>query len=169
MERPPEDCNCVAAMTPATLWIVSVLPSTAVKAACKKKAAKHGGNHSMLSHNYFDKIAPPHWYGRATGHIRLRRKSRTMRSSSTCSPNGRQTPRRARLSWCNLCGICTRMPAPSPMRGSAPTAPRCSRLSKMVRPSSIILCDLRPLRSAMKPTQMQLADQSSVQMWFNHE
>jgi predicted TIM-barrel fold metal-dependent hydrolase len=34
------------------------------------------------------------------GHIRARRKSRTMRSSSTCSRNGRQTPRRARLSWC---------------------------------------------------------------------
>jgi len=40
------------------------------------------------------------WYGRATGHTRLRRKSRTMRSSSTCSPSGPQTPLRTPLSWC---------------------------------------------------------------------
>ena len=33
----------------------------------------------------------------------------------------------------NLCGICTRMPAPSPARGSAPTAPRCSRLHRIVQ------------------------------------
>ena len=52
----------------------------------------------------------------------------------------------------NLCGICTRMPAPSPARGSAPTAPRCSRLSRMVSASATIWCDLRPLMSAMKPT-----------------
>ena len=52
----------------------------------------------------------------------------------------------------NLCGICTNMPAPSPMRGSAPTAPRCSRLQRICSPSSTIWCDLRPLMSAMKPT-----------------
>ena len=39
----------------------------------------------------------------------------------------------------NLCGVCTRMPAPSPARGSAPTAPRCSRLSRIV---SAVLDDL---------------------------
>ena len=55
----------------------------------------------------------------------------------------------------NLCGICTRIPAPSPARGSAPTAPRCSRLSRMVSASSTILCDLRPLMSAMKPTPQE--------------
>ena len=32
----------------------------------------------------------------------------------------------------NSCGICTRMPAPSPARGSAPTAPRCSRFTRIV-------------------------------------
>ena len=47
------------------------------------------------------------------------------------------------------------MPAPSPARGSAPTAPRCSRLSRMVSASSTILCDLRPLMSAMKPTPQE--------------
>src|ERR1700731_1667543 len=52
----------------------------------------------------------------------------------------------------NLCGICVRMPAPSPARGSAPTAPRCSRLTRMVSASATIWCDLRPLMSAMKPT-----------------
>ena len=47
------------------------------------------------------------------------------------------------------------MPAPSPMRGSAPTAPRCSRLHRMRSPSSTIRCDLRPLMSAMNPTPQE--------------
>src|ERR1700731_1346933 len=47
------------------------------------------------------------------------------------------------------------MPAPSPARGSAPTAPRCSRLSRMVSASSTILCDLRPLISAINPTPQE--------------
>ena len=55
----------------------------------------------------------------------------------------------------NLCGICTRMPAPSPARGSAPTAPRCSRLQRIASASSTIWCDLRPLMSAMKPTPQE--------------
>src|SRR6516225_1846679 len=55
----------------------------------------------------------------------------------------------------NLCGVCTRMPAPSPARGSAPTAPRCSRLRRIVSASSTILCDLRPLISAIKPTPQE--------------
>ena len=67
---------------------------------------------------------------------------------------GRSRSRRAFLAK-NLCGVCTRMPAPSPARGSAPTAPRCSRLSRMVSASSTILCDLRPLMSAMKPTPQE--------------
>src|ERR1700728_2594690 len=55
----------------------------------------------------------------------------------------------------NLCGICTRMPAPSPARGSAPTAPRCSKLTRMVKASATILCDLRPLMSAINPTPQE--------------
>ena len=47
------------------------------------------------------------------------------------------------------------MPAPSPARGSAPTAPRCSRLSRIVSASLTILCDLRPLMSAMNPTPQE--------------
>src|SRR6202035_1976293 len=42
-----------------------------------------------------------------------------------------------------------------PARGSAPTAPRCSRLSRMVSASSTILCDLRPLISAINPTPQE--------------
>jgi hypothetical protein len=45
------------------------------------------------------KPPPNGWCGRATGRIRQRRKSRTMRSSSTCWRNGRQTRRRTRPSW----------------------------------------------------------------------
>ena len=47
------------------------------------------------------------------------------------------------------------MPAPSPARGSAPTAPRCSRLSRIVSASLTILCDLRPLMSAINPTPQE--------------
>ena len=45
-----------------------------------------------------------------------------------------------------------RMPAPSPDVGSAPTAPRCSRFSRMASASATSLCVPRALRSAMKPT-----------------
>src|SRR5689334_22076155 len=44
------------------------------------------------------------------------------------------------------------MPAPSPAIGSAPTAPRCSRISRMQSASSISLWVLPPLRLAIKPT-----------------
>ena len=37
------------------------------------------------------------------------------------------------------------MPAPSPARGSAPTAPRCSRLQRMASASCTILCDFAAL------------------------
>ena len=44
------------------------------------------------------------------------------------------------------CGIWMRMPAPSPAIGSAPTAPRCSRFSRMSSASLTIWCDLRALQ-----------------------
>ena len=45
------------------------------------------------------------------------------------------------------------MPAPSPTSGSAPTAPRWSRLSRICRPwRDRSSCDLRPLMLATKPT-----------------
>src|SRR5258707_672861 len=47
------------------------------------------------------------------------------------------------------------MPAPSPARGSAPTAPRCSRLQRMLIASETIWCDFRPLMLAMKPTPQE--------------
>ena len=58
--------------------------------------------------------------------------SRGMNSAPTAySPgSGRVKPSLAASLAKNLCGICTRMPAPSPARGSAPTAPRCSRLQQ---------------------------------------
>ena len=45
-------------------------------------------------------------------------------------------------------GNCSRMPAPSPLLGSAPAAPRCSRCSRAVNPSATMLCERRPLMSA---------------------
>ncbi len=83
--------------------------------------------------------------------------SRGMNNCPTAySPgSGSVKPRRLASLAKNLCGICTRMPAPSPMRGSAPVAPRCSRLQRMRRPSWTIKCDLRPLISAMKPTPQE--------------
>ena len=58
---------------------------------------------------------------------------------------GRLKPSMSAFLAKNLCGICTRMPAPSPARGSAPTAPRCSRLQRIASASSTSLCDLRAL------------------------
>src|SRR3974377_2057879 len=55
----------------------------------------------------------------------------------------------------NLCGVRSQIPAPSPAPGTAPTAPRCSRLSRIVSASSMILCDLRPLISAINPTPQE--------------
>ena len=46
----------------------------------------------------------------------------------------------------NACGIWMRMPAPSPASGSAPTAPRCSRFSRMASASLTSWCDLRALQ-----------------------
>src|SRR6267378_7102502 len=44
------------------------------------------------------------------------------------------------------------MPAPSESFGSQPTAPRCVRLRSTVSPCSTMVCDLRPLMFATKPT-----------------
>ena len=58
---------------------------------------------------------------------------------------------RARLAK-NRCGICIRMPAPSPVFFSQPHAPRCSRFSRISSPFLTMLEDFRPLRSTTKPT-----------------
>src|SRR5580704_7493858 len=83
--------------------------------------------------------------------------SRGMNSAPTayCPGSGSLKPSSAAFLAKNLCGVCTKMPAPSPARGSAPTAPRCSRLTRMVSASSTILCDLRPLMSAINPTPQE--------------
>src|SRR5438094_714882 len=52
----------------------------------------------------------------------------------------------------NLSGTCSRMPAPSPVFGSQPHAPRCRRLISTSRPWRTIAWDLRPLMSTTKPT-----------------
>jgi hypothetical protein len=80
--------------------------------------------------------------------------SRGMKNAPTAySPgDGRVNPSSLALRAKKPCGICTRMPAPSPARGSAPTAPRCSRLQRMLIASATIWCDFTPLMLAMKPT-----------------
>ncbi len=50
------------------------------------------------------------------------------------------------------CGIWIRMPAPSPVLGSAPVAPRCSIRSSAFRPRSTTPCEACPRRCARKPT-----------------
>src|SRR5712671_5664896 len=52
----------------------------------------------------------------------------------------------------NASGICTRMPAPSPVSGSQPHAPRCVRLFSTVRPFWTISCERSPLTFTTKPT-----------------
>ena len=49
-------------------------------------------------------------------------------------------------------GIWVRMPAPSPVSGSAPLAPRWSRLRSTVSAWATVLCTRRPDRSATMPT-----------------
>src|SRR5262249_5236085 len=43
------------------------------------------------------------------------------------------------------------MPAPSPVNGSQPQAPRCTRLSRMETPFWTISCEVSPLMLATKP------------------
>ena len=52
----------------------------------------------------------------------------------------------------NLSGICTKMPAPSPVAGSDPLAPRWSIWAFIVRVLTMMSWERRPLRWAMKPT-----------------
>ena len=49
------------------------------------------------------------------------------------------------------CGICIRMPAPSPVFFSQPQAPRCSRFSSTWTACSTMSWDLRPWTSTTKP------------------
>src|SRR5580658_1466905 len=53
------------------------------------------------------------------------------------------------------CGICMRMPAPSPVLASHPQAPRWFRLTRMVRASRMILWDFFPLMLTTKPTPQE--------------
>jgi hypothetical protein len=55
---------------------------------------------------------------------------------------------RARNAW----GIWIRMPAPSPVFGSHPHAPRCRRFFSTVSAWLTIACERRPLMSTTKPT-----------------
>ena len=52
----------------------------------------------------------------------------------------------------NSCGICNRMPAPSPVLLSAPSAPRCRMFSNILRADSTIPCDLPPWTFTTSPT-----------------
>src|SRR5258708_39332198 len=48
-----------------------------------------------------------------------------------------------------------RIPAPSPVLGSHPHAPRCAMRSSMVSASETIWCDFLPLMLATKPTPQE--------------
>ena len=52
----------------------------------------------------------------------------------------------------NSCGICTRMPAPSPVMLSALSAPRCTMFSSTRNPFSTMVCDFSPFRVTTRPT-----------------
>ena len=52
----------------------------------------------------------------------------------------------------NSCGICNRMPAPSPVLLSAPSAPRCRMFSNILRADSTMPCDLPPWTFTTSPT-----------------
>src|SRR5581483_2702444 len=52
----------------------------------------------------------------------------------------------------NASGIWIRMPAPSPVSGSQPHAPRCVRFWRTVRPFSMMSCERSPLTLTTKPT-----------------
>ncbi|CDC01119.1 unknown [Bacteroides sp. CAG:443] len=52
----------------------------------------------------------------------------------------------------NSCGICTIIPAPSPVLLSAPSAPRCFMFSSTLRAESIKSCDFVPCRLTIMPT-----------------
>ena len=84
---------------------------------------------------------------------------RVLSSTWPCGKNAIPTPyssrcgRSAPLSWTrNECGVWRSIPAPSPVSGSLPSAPRCARCRSMSMPQSIIWRDLRPLISATTPT-----------------
>ena len=49
-------------------------------------------------------------------------------------------------------GICSRIPAPSPVCASAPAAPRCSRFASAVSPRTTVSCVGTPFRRATNVT-----------------
>ncbi len=69
-----------------------------------------------------------------------------------CPAGGSSKPNREHSSAKKACGICVRMPQPSPIFGSAPTAPRWSRFSRIFRPCCTMEWLRRSCMSAMKPT-----------------
>ena len=52
-------------------------------------------------------------------------------------------------------GSWMRMPAPSPLLGSAPAAPRCSRCSRATSPSATMACERRPWMSVIMATPQE--------------
>src|SRR5665647_1198825 len=64
---------------------------------------------------------------------------------------GSSKPSRRQDRWKKAWGIWIRMPAPSPVFASSPTAPRWARLASTWRACRTISWDLLPFRSATKP------------------
>ena len=61
-------------------------------------------------------------------------------------------PASATISLKRAWGTCVRTPAPSPVRESAPTPPRCVRLTRPARARSTIWREGRPAMSTTRPT-----------------
>src|SRR5256885_7271875 len=64
---------------------------------------------------------------------------------------GSSRPSFAQAAARNACGVCSRMPAPSPVSFSAPVAPRCSRLQRTSSALTTMSCEGRPLMSTTNP------------------
>ena len=65
---------------------------------------------------------------------------------------GRLKPRVVASRWNSFAGVWIKMPAPSPVSGSRPAAPRWPRLISTCTPSSMIWCVFWPLMLATRPT-----------------
>ncbi len=64
----------------------------------------------------------------------------------------------------NLSGICNVIPAPSPVSGSHPQAPLCSKFTKTSNESFTILFDFFPFMFATTPTP-----HASLFIWYVHK
>ena len=86
---------------------------------------------------------------------------------ATPSSPGRRLrcPAAARSRWKSAKGTCVRMPAPSPVRESAPTPPRWVRLTRPVSARSTISREGLPAMSTTRPTPHESCSNAGLQEW----